>query len=185
MQEVRRMTVPVQRNAPGVLAPQGASGSAFDPEAVPRFNQKLAFGGFGAVVLGVIVFPVGALWFPEPALNLAVLLWIIGGVFGVSSVLIGASPKTQWVQTGYKVSAALTFLTPILITFLIGYLHAEMSSETRLSWIVGMSTLVAAVIAGFLKSDVSGVRRDALELSLILVGIVAAFATAVGVLQLG
>jgi len=151
------------------------------PDDISKVNRYLAVCGAAATAVGLI------LWFSwlfvrtmDGLLVTAIVIWGLGALAGMLSILIGASEAPNKVF-GFKNLAAATFTSPILIVAAIAGTSGSMALDQYIASVVGMSVLLAAFITAMLKSNVIGVRRDVLELALMEVGLIGTFTTALAV----
>jgi len=165
-------------------AAAGTGGGSQAPQAdlIPRKNLGFAAGGVVAVIVGYAVWLLSALGTQRVGLWVAIGFWVIAVVLGLCSVAVGSSERSKWKERSYKILVPITFNAPILIAAAVQLPGGVVSVERYLAVVVAVAVFVVVVLTALLKSNVSGIRRDALDLSLIAVGFVGAIATVLGVL---
>jgi len=174
----------IKLDATDTTPPTDGSGpSQSDPT---KTNLNLSYIAFGSLIFGTITFLLGKLGLVIPlggvaqdliaasALACATLLALIAVALG--------SAKGDKKFFAYKTSAAIALASPVIATGAIPLFVPTMPFLDFVAIVGAFAVFTGVFLAALLKSSVAGHRRDAIELGLILIGIIAAAMTAVGII---
>jgi hypothetical protein len=105
---------------------------------------------------------------------------IVAFICGLSTIVVGAPRGNSKGESAVKILTALVGTTPVLVAVALLLALPNLTMDRYVTVVLAISVLTGAFYSSLLKSSVDDWRRDALELSLMLVAFVGAIATAAG-----